>query len=149
MNRGRRRCLLMLAAPLVQVPLGTAASADARSPNQETHMDRADKASRPPPPKVPPVLVEGVQYAQVTNTARAGLAPGGGWLAASEAKTGKPLWTLRVYDNPINPADEADVQLVFFTSMKRVRGQRVLEIENESGERYTVDLDTRKVAPKR
>lgn len=147
MNRGRRRCLLMLAA--LPVPLGAAASADARTPNQETHMDRADKASRPPPPKVAPVVVEGVQYAQVTNTARAGLAPGGGWLAASDAKTGKPLWTLRIYDNPINPADEADVQLVFFTSMKRVRGQRVLEIENENGERYTVDLDTRDVVPKR
>ncbi|HWU42966.1 MAG TPA: hypothetical protein VN132_05990, partial [Bdellovibrio sp.] len=39
MNRGRRRCLLMLAMLLVQVPLVTAASAEARPPNKETHMD--------------------------------------------------------------------------------------------------------------
>ena len=112
-------------------------------------MDEGDKPSRLPPPKVAPVVVDGVQYTQVTNPERVGLAPGGGWLAASDAKTGKVLWTLRVYGNPINPADEADVQLLFFSRMARVGKQRILEIENEDGEVYRVDLDARSVAPKR
>jgi hypothetical protein len=116
-------------------------------PQQETIMYDADRPSRPPPPSVPPVLIDGIRYVQLTNPRPVGLAPGGGWLVAVDAKTGEPLWSLRVYDNQSDPADEADVQLVFFRSMKRVRGERSLEIENERGEKFRVDLATRSATP--
>lgn len=110
-------------------------------------MTNADRPSRPPPPSVPPVLIDGVRFVQLTNPGPVGLAPGGGWLVAADAKTAEPLWTLRVYGNTVDAADEADVQMVFFRSMTRVRGQRALEIENERGQKFRVDLATRTATP--
>lgn len=116
---------------------------------QEKPVSSAERPSRQPPPRVAPVLIDGVRYVQITNPVPVGLAAGGGWLAAIDAKTAEPLWTLRVYDNRIDPADETDVQMVFFRSMKRVRGERSLEIENERGAKFRVDLSTRSATPMR
>ena len=110
-------------------------------------MTDADRPSRPPPPSVAPVLIDGVRFVQLTNPGPVGLAPGGGWLVAADAKTAEPLWSLRVYGNAADAGDETDVQQVFFRSMKRVRGERALEIENERGKSFRVDLATRTATP--
>jgi hypothetical protein len=98
-------------------------------------------ASRGPPRRVPPVVIDGVRYAQVAGEIdRDGQV--GGLLAAFDA-AGRELWRLRVYDRVRLPGLEGDVQDVYFRSM-RADG-RTLLIENERGDRYEVDTAARRV----
>lgn len=98
-------------------------------------------ASRPPPPRVPPVFVAGVRHAQVAgDLATDGQV--GGILAAYDG-SGRELWRLKVYENVRRPDLEGDVQDVWFRSM-RADGNKLM-IENERGERFEVDLATRRV----
>jgi hypothetical protein len=103
-------------------------------------------ADRLPPPEVPPVVRDGVQYAQASDGHEVGLDQVGGVLVASEADTGKRLWTLAVYGNPLDPTQEADAQWVFFTSMAFDPDGR-LRIVNEAGHAFVVDVKKRQSAP--
>ncbi|MFO1328039.1 MAG: hypothetical protein U1F56_11830 [Rubrivivax sp.] len=99
------------------------------------------KVSRAPPPRVPPVFIGGVRYAQVAgDLATDGQV--GGILAAYDGSS-RELWRLKVYDNRRRPDLEGDVQDVWFRSM-RAEGGRLL-IENERGERFEVDPSSRSV----
>lgn len=102
--------------------------------------------SRIPAPIVPPVVHEGVRYAQITNGLIAGFDQMGGYLAAYAESGSEPLWTLRVYDNRRDPEREGDVQDVFFRSMT-LREDGRLRIENERGATFLVDPTTRSVEP--
>ena len=104
-----------------------------------------DHSSRAAPPQVPPVVVDGVRYSQVLNARKLGLDGRCGWLLASDDKTGERLWTARIYDVHIDPADEADVQEIYFQSMTRVPGRHALAIRNETGKAFVLDLETRQV----
>lgn len=101
-------------------------------------MNDALSVSRPPPPEVPPVEIDGVRYKQDDFASREKGDQPGGYLAAIDAKTGKQLWRLKVYDIP-DPgnANLPDFPLMF-QSMKALPSGE-LEIENESGYRYHVD----------
>ena len=99
-------------------------------------------AKRAAPPRVAPVGFENVVYRQLMGGEAE--AQGSGVLAAEDASGGR-LWTLKVYDVRYEPALERDVQEVYFTSMELDRDSRSLVIANERGERYSVDLDVRKV----
>jgi outer membrane cobalamin receptor len=59
---------------------------------------------------------------------------------ARNHKTGKLLWQVKVYQTQIDPNLEQDVQSVYINSLAIDRGK--LTIENERGDRYTVDLKT-------
>ncbi|MFG6486024.1 hypothetical protein ACG04R_05020 [Roseateles sp. BYS78W] len=99
--------------------------------------------SRIPPPKVAPVVVDGIRYAQMAGDLAAD-GQMGGMLAAFGAG-GEVLWTLKVYDNRRLITNlEGDVQDVFFRSMS-VDPDRRLRIINESGGIFLVDLQTRSV----
>lgn len=98
-------------------------------------------ASRAPPPRVAPVLIAGVRYAQVAGAIDTD-GQVGGILGAFDA-SGCELWRLRLYGNVRIPGLEGDVQDVHFRSM-RADGARLL-IENERGERFEVDTATRDV----
>ena len=106
-----------------------------------------DRSSRPAPPKVAPITMDGVRYSQVLNARKHGLPGGAGWLMASKPDSGEVLWTLQVYKVHIDPADETDVQEVYFSSMERVKGRRALKIRNEAGQSFIVDVATREVTP--
>lgn len=67
-----------------------------------------------------------------------------GFVVATDLGTHKTLWRVRIYTVHIDPALERDVQDVFITSLSLERGGLV--ITNESGDRYSLDLVTRKVA---
>jgi hypothetical protein len=67
-----------------------------------------------------------------------------GFVVATDLSTHKKLWRVRIYTVHIDPALERDVQDVFITSLSFERGGLV--ITNESGDRYILDLATRKVA---
>ena len=98
-------------------------------------------ASRPPPPRVPPVFIAGVRYAQVAGDPETD-GQVGGLLAAYDASN-RELWRLKVYPNARRPGLEGDVQDVWFRSL-RAEGGRLL-IENERGERFEIDPAARRV----
>lgn len=95
-------------------------------------------ASRTAPPRLPPIDIDGIRYEQILN---------GGYLGATDLATGTRLWTLGVYEVIIDPRIESDVQEVYFVRMERVPGKAALLIENERGERFSVDLAGRSVRP--
>ena len=102
--------------------------------------------SRAAPPQVPPVVIDGVRYSQILNGRKLGLDANAGWLMASDARSGERLWTARIYEVPVDPADETDVQEVFFQSMARVPGRKALAIRNEAGRAFVIDVETRQVS---
>ena len=96
---------------------------------------------RAPPPRVAPVFIAGVRYAQVPgDTETDGQV--GGMLAAYDASN-REVWRLKVYENPRRAELEGDVQDVWFRSPHAEAGK--LLIENERGERFEVDPATRHV----
>lgn len=109
--------------------------------NTMTHAPEPS-ASRAPPPRVPPVFIAGMRYAQVPGDLEAD-GQVGGILAAYDASN-REVWRLKVYENPRRPELEGDVQDVWFRSM-RAEGGKLL-IENERGERFEVDPATRQVS---
>jgi hypothetical protein len=92
-------------------------------------------AKRSAPKSVEAVTISGVTYS----------APGWpvGVVIATDASSSRELWRQRIYAIRHDPTLEQDVQDVFITSLKR-RGH-VLLITNERGERFALDLSTRKV----
>ncbi|MDP2006096.1 MAG: hypothetical protein Q8K45_10510 [Rubrivivax sp.] len=134
-------------APVPSVPPAVAASASAGSANTVTEaLSPSGAADRLPPPAVPPVERDGVRYTQAEDGRDAGHDQVGGVLVASAADSGKRLWTLAVYGNRTDPAQEADVQWVFFTAMAFEPDGR-LRIVNEAGKAFWVDVRTRTVTP--
>lgn len=107
-------------------------------------MDLESSADRLPPPEVPPVMRDGVQYAQAEDGHTVGLDQVGGVLVATSTNDGKQLWTLSIYGNPLDPKQESDAQWLFFASMDFDPDGR-LRIVNEADKTYLVDVKTRKV----
>jgi hypothetical protein len=101
---------------------------------------------RLPPPEVPPVVRDGVQYAQAQDGHDVGLDQVGGVLVASDVASGKQLWTLAVYGNPIDPKQEADAQWLFFVEMDFAADGR-LRIVNEAEKAFLVDVKARTSVP--
>jgi len=66
-----------------------------------------------------------------------------GFVVASDTSSGRELWRQRIYQIHVDPSRERDVQDVFITSLTLRSGSLV--IANEHGERYVLDLSTRKV----
>lgn len=107
---------------------------------------RSGQADRIAPPVVPPVERDGIRYAQADDGRSLGWKQVGGVLVATEVATGKPLWSLPVYTREVDPKLEADVQWVFFKSMAFAPSGELL-IENESGQRYLVNVQQKTVSP--
>lgn len=99
------------------------------------------RASRVPPPRVPPVFIVGMRYAQVSGDLETD-GQAGGILAAYDASNHE-AWRLKVYENPRRSELEGDVQDVWFRSMREANGK--LLIENERGKWFEVDPETRHV----
>jgi hypothetical protein len=68
----------------------------------------------------------------------------GGVVEALDAKTGKMMWRLKVYEIKRDPNLEGDVQDVFITSLAISRNK--LLVMNERHDRYSVDLETHSVS---
>lgn len=99
-------------------------------------------ASRARAPRVPPVFIAGMRYAQVPGDVETD-GQVVGILAAYDASN-REVWRLKVYENPRRPELEGDVQDVWFRSL-RAEGGKLL-IENERGEQFEVDPATRHVS---
>jgi hypothetical protein len=97
------------------------------------------------PAEIAPVSIGNVTYSVIHFGRAEGLDQNGGYLAAHDKKTGEKLWTLKIYDTKIDPALERDVQDVFITELRK-QGQ-FLEVTDEKGRHYRVDVKKRSVQP--
>jgi hypothetical protein len=100
------------------------------------------RSSRPAPPTVEPITLNGVRYEQDMQSARYGGTQPGGYLVAVDAATGDRLWMLKVYEVPVQ-ADAPFQPGRYFRSMQLIAAGDQLEIESEAGGKYVVDLATR------
>ena len=99
------------------------------------------------PDPVDPVRSGGVRYEAVQWGKARGLDQNGGYVAAIDEKTGAELWLLKVYAVRYDGEMEGDKQDVFITSLEIDHAGRRLTVENEAGDRFAVDLPSRKVFP--
>jgi hypothetical protein len=101
-------------------------------------------ASRGPAPVVKPVEHNGIRYAQDSYDLWQGDQQGG-YLVALDAETGARQWRLKVYEvTDSGPGAPQGIGAIYFRAMRLVTSN-VLEIENEGGGVYHVNLDTRAV----
>lgn len=94
-------------------------------------------AKRTPPPKVEPVVYEGVRYCAPNDNGRVA------YVEAYDASTGKKLWQKTIFENVIDPSKEEDVQWVFIKSIEIIKGDLMIVDENEN--RYSLNLRTHEV----
>jgi hypothetical protein len=120
----------------------------AASAAKETHMDDDDafmpQADRNPPPKVAPLIRDGIRYER--HIGGPDDPQTGGMIAAYDVASGKRLWMLVVFDNVRNPDFEGDAQDVFVAEMHfDVDG--TLRVTDERGDHWVVDVKARTSVP--
>lgn len=116
-------------------------------PNQENAMPNPLSApSHPSPPQVAPVEHAGVRYEQDTKRQSQPDAQRGGWLVARDAVSGAQLWSVQLYANPYDAASPVGSPPRWFTRMRLAAGGTALEIEDDIGTQFTVDIGTRGVS---
>jgi hypothetical protein len=98
------------------------------------------------PAPVSPVSSHGIRYEVVHWGKSRGLGQNGGYIAAIDLASGHELWVLKVYDVTYDGDLEGDKADVFITKLSLVADGTSLEIANERGARYRVDLASRMVA---
>jgi len=100
--------------------------------------------SRGRPPDVAPVVHDGVRYEQLKNLSAEGLPPGG-YVGATDVRSGKRLWVKRLYVSRADPGIEADVQWTFFRNMSIDAKRGLLVVEDERGRIHRVGIADAKV----
>ena len=103
------------------------------------------EAKRLAPDPVEPVSFEGRRYEAIQFGKARGLGQNGGHVAAIDEASGRELWVRRIYAIRYDRGREGDKQDVFITGLTLVPAAHALLIENERGDRYRLDLRTRKV----
>ena len=98
------------------------------------------------PPDVPPVNVAGLRIEAIHWGMERGLGQNGGYIAAYDPPSGRELWTLKVYDVRYAAPMEEDVQDVFIERMDPT-SDAGLEVTDERGRRYAVDVSVRSARP--
>jgi hypothetical protein len=100
-------------------------------------------AKRQVPQEVKPEIYKGVKYVAPHWSFISGRKQNGGYIEAWDARSGKKLWDLKVYEVRYDPLLERDAQDVFIVSL-RIENDKLIVV-NEKGERYEVDLERREV----
>lgn len=90
---------------------------------------------------LPPIVFEGKRYEQVRNGALFGHKQRTGLMAVFDNQSGARLGLVQIYETPVDPDLEADVQDVFFTAFEMVPGKREILIRNERDEAYVYSVD--------
>jgi hypothetical protein len=138
-RRGRRAALAALT--IVASACRAADPAAPPAPAKERPMFELS-SSRPPAPRIAPVIIGAVRYEPTTQERRAPSDKGPGILGAYDAATGQRLWTLKVYVDEIDPNWESDVQEDHFATMTATPEGKLL-IVTETQRRFEVDPATR------
>jgi hypothetical protein len=108
-------------------------------------MSQQPEVSQPAPPEVAPIVYNGVRYEQDMHSYDHGGDQPGGYLVAIDPVTNRRLWMLKVYEVADHSASGVDTIGVHFKSMSLIDAGGALEIENQVGGRYRVDLTNRAV----
>ena len=101
------------------------------------------KSSRPAPPQVLPIVHKGVRYEQDMESYNYGGNQPGGYLVAVDPATNERLWMLKVYEVTVHDAAGVSTPGRYFRIMHLVPERNEIEIENEVGGKYVVDLSKR------
>ena len=113
-----------------------AAASEAEAPSAPAPVPHAGRGD---PPVVPPIVRDGIRYAQAEDGRDPGLPQASGMLVVSDDFSGKRLWTLAVYTEVADARKTPDSRFVFFKSMAfDVDGQ--LRIVNEDDKAFLVDV---------
>ena len=94
-------------------------------------------AKRAAPPKVEPVIHDGIRYVAPNDDGRRA------YIEAWDVQINKKLWDLTVFTNPIDPKMEEDVQWVFINRLS-VRDGTLL-VTSECANTYPIDFNTRAI----
>jgi hypothetical protein len=105
----------------------------------------AANKKRAAPDPIEPITLDGVRYEPVQFGKARGLEQNGGYITATDIKTGKELWLIKIYDVRYLGDMEPDKQDIFISAMELTGDRGHLEIENESGARFLMDLKTQHV----
>ena len=136
---GRGAAILLLAC-------AAAACAADRTTDKETppmNSPGPGRPSRPAPPPVAPVEHGGVRFQQDMDAQRHGGGGRGGYLVAVDPASGERLWMLKVYDVPDHSAAGVSSPGRYFRRMTLSADGSQLEIENEVGGVFRVDIAAR------
>ena len=109
----------------------------------EDFNERSRKRSAPP--KVEPVVHNGVRYVVLRGAKGRGLPQNGGYIEATDQATGKELTLIRVYEVVYDKDVEDDKRDVYIIGMRLDAARDRLLIENERGRRFAVHLKDQKV----
>ena len=116
-----------------------ASAASATSPSSAPEPPVALHADRGPPPEVPPIVRDGIRYAQGDAERDQGLAQASGMLVVSDDFSGKRLWTLAVYNAGVDAKKNASARSIYFKTMAFDPDGR-LRVVNEDGQSFLVDV---------
>jgi hypothetical protein len=94
-------------------------------------------AKRAAPPRVEPVIHDGIRYVAPNDDGRRG------YVQAWDVETNKKLWELTVFTNRIEPRLEEDIQWVFIKSLSV--GDGTLTVTSERGGIYQIDLKAKAI----
>jgi hypothetical protein len=114
------------------------------NPQEATTMnDDMPSPSRPSAPVVAPILYKGVRYEQDMQSYSHGGTQSGGYLVAVDPQSGERLWMLKVYEVPSQDAAGVSTPGRYFRSMRLLPEKGEIEVENEVGGKYIIDLNSR------
>ena len=99
----------------------------------------APHADRGPPPDVPPIVRDGIRYAQGDAERDPGLTQASGMLVVSDDFSGKRLWTLAVYNAGVDAKKNPTARSIFFKAMA-FDPDGFLRVVNEDDEAFLVDV---------
>lgn len=92
------------------------------------------------PEIVDPVEANGVRYEAPLQGALYGYAQDGGIIVARNAASGELEWTQRVYEISYDADMEDDKQDIFISKLNLMESDSVLQIENEHGAQFNLNL---------
>lgn len=95
-------------------------------------------------PEPEPITVAGIRYEAMPWGKARGLEQNGGYIAAVDIINNEELWLQKIYDVVYDMEIETDVQDVFISNLTLHDGN-LLDIENEHGDHYLLNLATRVV----
>jgi len=132
---------VVISSVFINLTLVNADSSGLPSNQEQPTMSNPPNASRPAPPQVAALEYHGIRYEQDMQSYHFGGDQPGGYLVAIKPDTGERLWMLKVYK--IENYDDQGLETMgrYFKSMRLMPEQNAIEIENEAGGRYLVDLE--------
>lgn len=102
-------------------------------------------AKRAAPEEVPAVTADTIVYSVPHfTTDEKGRSVQGGVVAARDLKSGRLLWSLRVYQTTRDDRLEGDVQDVFIKTLAHDKVHELLVLADETGRVFVIDLKSRK-----